>query len=724
MTLSTLSPSWGPLATRAIIRLQAHRAAMGNAPNGRNTNADGFEDFALDADDDFEEQDRRIDAELDARAEAEADAAEQMRAALPGHIIAARDIALTLRLVATFEGTTQITALTRPGALTLLQSPPGEAEAIEGLIRIAFLPNDVTCLGRNTAPAQGGTNLRIVTLGVGKSDLAGDLDELLTQPEPILLLAPRNQPLPPDLGTCLPAPLILAPFDRAMAMAQILMTYRDTPPPEALAERLPPDTALAELSDIAWAFALRAPSVDEALARLIPATAMPEQGPTLATIRGDGAALSAARGMVDDLGMWKEGTLPWADLTRSMLLYGPPGTGKTWLARAMGGSAGVAFIQTSLAEWQAAGHLGNMLAEMRARFSEARAAAPAILFIDEIDAAGSRLNQDSNGATYHRNVINALLEEIDKIARCAGVLLIAATNDRDAIDPAILRPGRFDLHLEVPLPDAEALAGILRAHCPLPEDQLRPLARQAVGLSAADLDAAIRASRSIARAERRVWLPSDLTTHLGISIKTPEADWRVAVHECGHAIVYHALGLGTITRLLLRRDSGGEAHIGARRALATLADIDDELAFQLAGRAAETLVLGEASGGAGGDTMSDLARATTRAVWVETRYGLGHHELIWLDEPEHVSLRNPHVYGRVRTRLAKAQKRAMAILEAHRAVLDAMARDLRAQRELAWDILAKRLEGVSRQAETKDHPAPVTLGRSHADDLFPRNGTT
>ena len=122
--------------------------------------------------------------------------------------------------------------------------------------------------------------------------------------------------------------------------------------------------------------------------------------------------------------------------------------------------------------------------------------------------------------------------------------------------------------------------------------------------------------------------------------------------------------------------------------------------------------------------MSDLAHATTHAVWIETRYGLGHHELIWLDEPEHVSLRNPHVYGHVRKRLAKAQKRATAVLETHRAVLDAMARDLLAQRELAGDVLAKRLEGVCCQRTANDHVAPPKLGRDHADDLFRRGVTT
>ncbi|MEX1663424.1 AAA family ATPase [Thioclava sp. 15-R06ZXC-3] len=330
--------------------------------------------------------------------------------------------------------------------------------------------------------------------------------------------------------------------------------------------------------------------------------------------------------------------------------------------------------------------------------------------------SGSRFNRDSTNANYHRNVINALLEEIDKIARCEGVLLIAATNDRDAIDPAILRPGRFDLHLEVPLPDAEALCGILRAHCPLPEEQLRPLAQQAVGLSAADLDAAIRASRSIARAERRVWQPRDLTTHLGIPAETPEADWRVAVHECGHAIVFETLGLGTIARLLLRRDGGGEAQITRSRPLFTTADFEDNIAFLLAGRAAEALVLGAASGGAGGDDQSDLARATRQALDIETRLGLGHHGRIWLDEPDHLSLRNPRVYQNVHKRLAKAETRATKLLEAQRARLDSMARDLVEKRELAGANLARGrwAQGCAASdqpheiAETDGATAPIT----------------
>ena len=166
----------------------------------------------------------------------------------------------------------------------------------------------------------------------------------------------------------------------------------------------------------------------------------------------------------------------------------------------------------------------------------------------------------------------------------------------------------------------------------------------------------IRASRSIARAERRVWQPDDLKSHLGIPAEIPETDWRVAIHECGHAIVFETLGLGTITRLLLRRDGGGEAQIARSRPLLTTADFEDNIAFLLAGRAAEALVLGEASGGAGGDAHCDLSHATRQALNIETRLGLGHHGRIWLDEPEHLSLRNPHVYGGVHKRLAKAER--------------------------------------------------------------------
>ncbi|TNF13229.1 MAG: AAA family ATPase, partial [Rhodobacteraceae bacterium] len=282
--------------------------------------------------------------------------------------------------------------------------------------------------------------------------------------------------------------------------------------------------------------------------------------------------------------------------------------------------------------------------------------------------------------------------EIDATARAEGVIIVGATNDRNAIDPAILRPGRFDLHVPMPLPDAATLIGVLQMHIDLPDAQLRSLAQAAVGMSAADLDAAIRAAKSSARAERRALEFNDLYRQIGGLQQTdPAVIWRTAIHEIGHAIAFTELGLGTINRVLIRGDGGGEAHPNPTRAIQTLADIEDELVFLLAGRAAERLVLGEVSAGAGGSAESDLALATRRSVDVETCYGLGHHGHIWLNCADEVILRNPKVYAKARKRLETAEARAEALLEVQRDRLEAAARELCECRELDGHKLARLL---------------------------------
>ncbi|WP_140849609.1 ATP-binding protein, partial [Paracoccus sp. FO-3] len=168
------------------------------------------------------------------------------------------------------------------------------------------------------------------------------------------------------------------------------------------------------------------------------------QAPWLEDIHGDSPALRAARQIVRDLRGWKTGEVAWPDLTRTLLLYGPPGTGKSWIARAMGNSAGFSVVTGTFGEWQAAGHLGDMLREMRRTFRDARTKAPSV----------------------------------------------GTCNHPDLIDPAVLRAGRFDMKVSLPLPDAEGLFSVFR-HC-LPdwrEADLRDLAARAVGCSAADVDA-------------------------------------------------------------------------------------------------------------------------------------------------------------------------------------------------------------------------------------------
>ncbi|OOY22050.1 hypothetical protein BMI86_05855 [Thioclava sp. DLFJ5-1] len=610
--------------------------------------------------------------------------------------LAPLELSLLLRLAATFETTDCIDALFAKGAVTFLTGASGiEMEAAAKVFRQFFLPRDFVPEVKASMKTEKAIAFSVHVLrGHPRSGVVGEFDDLLRDGEPLLIVVPSELSLPDGMQRALPS-FRLAPLSRDVVLAQLQLTYA----PSSLAElrqRLPEDAEIAKLTATALALAFRASNAEDAARRLataVPQTITPTKTPpTLDDISGEGEALLAARRMVSDLRLWKAGEVAWADVTRSMLLFGPPGTGKTYIARAMGQSAEAKFVFASFAAWQAAGHLGQMLEAMRTSFQEARTTTPSILFIDEIDAVGSRADNDQHSRNYRRQVINGVLEEIDKTAQTEGVLLIGATNDRDAIDPAVLRPGRFDLHVPVTHPDRKLLLGILRSHFDAPNDQLSPIARDAVGMSAADLDAAIRSAKSVARAEGRRLEVADLKRGIGATQHVdPQALWRAALHEIGHAIVFTRLGLGMIRRVCLTQKGGGEIFPLTTATLQTPADFEDELTFLLAGRAAEKLELGAAGAGAGGDERSDLALATRRCIDIETRFGLGYHELVWQDAPDATLLQNPHVYERVSDRLATLQIRAMRILQEHRRLLQDAARRLAEEREIGGETLAQLL---------------------------------
>lgn len=425
--------------------------------------------------------------------------------------------------------------------------------------------------------------------------------------------------------------------------------------------------------------------------------------PDLDAITGDSPALSAARAMVADLQLWREGELGWNELTRTALFHGPPGTGKSWLAQAIARSSGFTAIPASFGEWQAAGHLGDMLKAMRESFAEARSRAPAMLIQEELDAVGTRADRSPH-QNYRVMVINAFLALMDGIARDEGVVVVATCNHPELIDPAVLRPGRFDLGLTVPLPDAAALAGVLRRHLTLPESEIRALAQQAVGHSMADLDAALRDLRGEARRAGRQITPEDLRAAFGTE-HDPAITQRVAIHECGHALVTAALGHGQIQRIALDR-AGGQTRIRRAPRAGLIADHTDLLAELMAGRSAERLILGTVSSGAGSSEDSDLALATRIALAIETRFGPGAEGPLWLCESADW-LHDKAIRARLRERIETAEAEATRILIPHHALLEDMAEALATRRELSGKDAAHWLEQVRMGEGVASAPSPA-----------------
>lgn len=271
-----------------------------------------------------------------------------------------------------------------------------------------------------------------------------------------------------------------------------------------------------------------------------------DDGPTLDDLHGLGAAGDWGRDLALDLADWKTGKISWTDLDRGILVAGAPGTGKTTFAAALARTCGVKLIATSMAQWQATGHLGDYLKAMRRSFDEARKAAPCILFIDEFDSAGDRASDKSDNGDYNVKAINGLLECLDGVAGREGVVVVGATNAPDKIDAALKRPGRLDKTIEIPLPDEAARDGILRFHLKqnLLGADLSVIVKRTAGMSGAWLEDVVRQARRAARRQRREMEVDDLVAALPERVAiSPETLRVVATHEAGHAVVFLDNGL-------------------------------------------------------------------------------------------------------------------------------------------------------------------------------------
>jgi cell division protease FtsH len=434
-------------------------------------------------------------------------------------------------------------------------------------------------------------------------------------------------------------------------------------------------------------------------------------------------------------------TVMGAKVPKGVLLAGPPGTGKTLLARAVAGEAGVPFFSISGSAFVEM-FVGVGASRVRDLFAQAKEAGPAIVFIDEIDAVGRHRGVGLGGGNDEREqTLNQLLVEMDGFDSETGVVVIAATNRPDVLDPALLRPGRFDRQVIVGRPDLESRIRILRVHAtgkPLsPEVDLEVVARRTPGFTGADLanllnEGALLATRRGSSTVTTLDLEEAVDKVMAgperrSAVLSKQEQRVIAYHEAGHALVGWTLPCADPIHKVTIIPRGQA--LGFTQALPTedrhlihRSQLWNQLAMLAGGRASEELVFGDPTTGA----ANDLEKATEIARQMVERYGMSDRlGFVGLSRPEpafagpgfgyrkaHSDETSTAVDQEVREIIAAAQLEAATILAAHRTALDAMAEALLEQETLDADEIAELLSHLPKWRRLSEgigaiEPAPV-----------------
>ncbi|MFO0652916.1 MAG: ATP-dependent zinc metalloprotease FtsH [Polyangiales bacterium] len=414
-----------------------------------------------------------------------------------------------------------------------------------------------------------------------------------------------------------------------------------------------------------------------------------------------------------------------AKIPKGVLLVGPPGTGKTLLARAVAGEASVPFYSISGSEFVEM-FVGVGAARVRDLFENAQSHAPCIVFIDELDALGRSRGSNVLGTNEEREqTLNQLLVEMDGFEANKGVIILAATNRPEILDPALLRPGRFDRQVLVDRPDKKGREAILKVHVkgvPLaPDVDLGEIAQRTPGFAGADLanlineSALLAARKGFTEVHRAEIEEAVERVSAGLERKSriiaPKERTRVAYHEVGHAIVGEVVPGGdkVVKISIVPR---GIAALGYTmklptedRYLMTESELQAQLATLLGGRVAERVVFGEVSTGAGNDLQraTDLARAMVVDYGMSPAIGpvtLGHERATFLDGPgEHRAMREHGdrladlIDNEVKRLVEAAEHAATEILQARRDTLEHVAAALMEKEYLDGDEFRRLLQG-------------------------------
>jgi cell division protease FtsH len=438
--------------------------------------------------------------------------------------------------------------------------------------------------------------------------------------------------------------------------------------------------------------------------------------PRLEEMHGFGAAAEFGLRLVRELQEFRNGTLPFEAIDRHVVLASSPGLGKSTFVRSLAKSTGLPLIVTSVASWFTAtdGYLNNVLKEVDRTFAAAAACAPSILFLDELDALPSRDTVGERNRDYWVPIITNILLTLDSATSgtSSRLIVIGATNYGDKLDPALVRPGRLNRIITIHPPEPADLAGIMRQHVgtDLPGEDLLPIAEIGRGATGAQVMGWVKRAKGMAREAGRAMIIDDLVGAVAPPDNTPEAERRRhAVHEAGHAVIAHRTTPGCVRAVSIvhRGDTAGSTV--TRRVLGaspTRAEVELDVVATLAGRAAEVVIMGEASVGAGGGPDSDLGLATRQIAALLTSYGLGVN-LIYLIESQNALelLRfDPELRATVSRTLAGLHERTVIAVRQHRAAIEAVADALMRRRHLSGDAFAEIVAAFDAKARPRKGP--------------------